>query len=102
MSNEAEASTDYTLLVPSRPPSTRFQVLACCVCVFLAQYTQSSPLIAPFLAISSPGLLVGTDAVGVIFAAYPLATAIATPLPSLVMEQLGVHATVLILSLIHI
>ena len=74
----------------------RTAVLVCCVLVFLCQYCQASPMIAPFLAASEPGLLVGTDMVGVIFAAYPMATALATPLPDQLIARIGIRATVII------
>ena len=91
----ATSEADYTLMPPaSSGMSRRASVLACCVLVFLAQYIQASPMIAPFLAASRPGVLVGADVVGVIFAAYPLATALATPLPDVLIARYGVRATV--------
>ena len=92
-SASADFSTDYRALsADSR--CGRHVVLACCVFVFLVQYMQSSPMLAPFLADSATGRAIGTDAVGVVFAAYPLATAIATPLPGRVIRRVGVRRTV--------
>ena len=87
-------TTDYALVGEST--SRRNVTLGCCIAVFLAQYAQSSPAIAPFLANSPVGILIGTDATGVIFAAYPLATALATPLPSVLIAACGVRSTVML------
>ena len=89
-------TTDYRLLSRAPQARQRLRTLFCCVSVFLAQYCQASPMIAPFLAASRPGLLIGADAVGVVFAAYPMATALATPLPDMFVARIGVRATVLI------
>jgi MFS family permease len=95
MSDAAEAAYEYHYF-GDEPTARRTAVLVCCVLVFLCQYCQASPMIAPFLAASEPGLLVGTDMVGVIFAAYPMATALATPLPDQLIARIGIRATVII------
>ena len=89
------SSTDYVALPPILRSATwpaklprRYKILAACIAVFLVQYSQSQAMIAPFIVRSTPGELLGPDAVGFIFAVYPLATALATPLPPRV---LGLH-----------
>ena len=92
----ATSDLDYVRLRGPRSALSRGQTLFCAVCVFLCQYAQSSPMIAPFLAYSAPGEEIGTKAVGVVFAAYPLATALATPLPDRVIGMIGIGRTVML------
>ena len=90
------SATDYAALPSTAASQGRERVLAACIAVFLVQYSQSQAMIAPFLAMSWPGRLVGPDMVGVIFSAYPLATAIATPLPPVALGRLGLRGMVLL------
>ena len=76
--------------------NARRKVLAACIGVYLVQYSQSQAMIAPFLSVSLPGVLIGPDLVGIVFSAYPLATALATPLPSLVIRNHGVSGMVVL------
>ena len=94
------ANDDDYVLLPATAASAnshnRFMVLAVALSVFLVQYSQSQAMIAPFLPASRPGLLMGPDLVGVAFSAYPLATAIVTPLPPKLLRHMGLRAMVML------
>ena len=97
------SSTDYVALPPILRSATwpaklprRYKILAACIAVFLVQYSQSQAMIAPFIVRSTPGELLGPDAVGFIFAVYPLATALATPLPPRVLGCIGLRGMVVL------
>ena len=72
----------------------KYATLAVCLGVFLVQYSQSQAMIAPFIAASVPGQLIGGDSVGIVFAAYPLATALATPLPPIILRRCALRTMV--------
>ena len=74
----------------------RYAVLFISIAVFLVQYSQSQAMIAPFIAASRPGQLIGESGVGIVFSAYPFATAVATPLPPLVLRHLGLRGMVVL------
>ena len=65
-----------------------FFLLSTIYLIFFMQYG-SIAIIAPFFPTSEAGLLVGETMVGVVIAAYPLGTVLATPLPPLMMRLFG-------------
>ena len=68
---------------------------AVCVLVAVFLYAQGgASILAPYFAGSSPGIIVGPHITGLIFAAYPTATALATPLPARTMRAWGTRTTV--------
>lgn len=89
-------SADYHLAdeTMATPAPSKYQLLMVSIGVFLVQYIQSQALLAPFLAVSNVGTALGPDVIGVIFSAYPLATAIATPLPPRVLRVFGLRGMV--------
>ena len=107
---------DEPLLQPRQPrqPSRRSATLGCSYCIFLVQYAVQF-MISPFFPTSpagraigirlvspnpSPSPLVGpnrspsADQVGAVFAAYPLATVIATPFVPCVLRALGMRRAI--------
>lgn len=102
---DGESATPYTAL-PSQSNTAndsgsdsgaaRKQILSACIAVFLVQYSQSQAMIAPFFPTSIPAGIIGPDWVGVVFSAYPLATALATPLPPLAIRRYGLRGTVML------
>ena len=94
-----ESTTNYALVeekdVADGSTPVEPLVYACCLVVFVVSFTVGgASLLAPFLAESPVGLAVGDAWVGVVFAAYPLATACATPLPPHALQRYGSRATV--------
>jgi amino acid transporter/MFS family permease len=68
---------------------------AVCVLIAVFLYAQGgASILAPYFAGSPPGLIVGPHITGLIFAAYPTATALATPLPARTMRAWGTRTTV--------
>ena len=77
----------------SSPPAVRVYVT--CLSTFIVSFmVGGASLLAPFFAGSPAGIAVGPTAVGFTFAAFPLATAIATPLPPLALQRFGARTTV--------
>lgn len=94
---DVHSDADYTAM-PSGDgaPRDRKVLLAACIAVYLVQYSQSQAMIAPFIAASAPGALIGPDLVGIAFSAYPLATAAATPLPPRALRRFGLRGMVVL------
>ena len=106
---------DEPLLQPrqSRQPSRRSATLGCSYCIFLVQYAVQF-MISPFFPTSPAGRAIGirmvspnpspsppvgphhpgADQVGAVFAAYPLATVIATPFVPCVLRALGMRRAI--------
>ena len=80
-------------LLPPRPPSRRSATLGCCYCIFLVQYAVQF-MISPFFPTSPAGKAIGIRLVGAVFAAYPLATVIATPFVPSVLRALGMRRAI--------
>lgn len=92
----SSSTADYKLYDSTHDDGARNKILAACIAVFLVQYSQSQAMIAPFFSASVPGAILGPDMVGIVFSAYPLATACATPLPSYVIRFYGVGGMVVL------
>ena len=70
-------------------------LLAICLGVYGSLYSMLF-LPAAYFPASSIAKSIGAPSVGLIFSAYPLATAAATPLPMVVMSALGLRGCVLL------
>ena len=80
-------------LLQPRRPSRRSSTLGCCYCIFLVQYAVQF-MISPFFPTSPAGKAIGIRLVGAVFAAYPLATVIATPFVPSVLRALGMRRAI--------
>ena len=80
-------------LLQPRQPSRRFAMLGCCYCIFLVQYAVQF-MISPFFPTSPAGEAIGIRLVGAVFAAYPLATACATPIVPAVLRAFGMRRAI--------
>ena len=85
-------SFDETMLASGY---NRRLLLAICLGVYGSLYSMLF-LPAAYFPASSIAKSIGAPSVGLIFAAYPLATAAATPLPMVVMSALGLRGCVLL------
>ena len=70
-------------------------LLVACWGVFFTQYANVA-MLGAFFPTSPFGLKIGSSMVGLTFAAYPLATFVATPLPPLCITRLGSRLTVVV------
>ncbi|KAL1524134.1 hypothetical protein AB1Y20_019043 [Prymnesium parvum] len=78
---------------PTTTPTIRVYLV--CLGSFCCSFmVGGASLLAPFLAKSDVGLAIGPTALGCIFAAFPLATALGTPLLPWALERLGSRYTV--------
>ena len=80
-------------LLQPRRPSRRSATMGCCYCIFLVQYAVQF-MISPFFPTSPAGKAIGIRLVGAVFAAYPLATVIATPFVPSVLRALGMRRAI--------
>ena len=79
--------------MPAKPSTRPWKLLGCCYAIFFVQYAVQF-MLSPFLATSPVGKAIGIHVVGAVFAAYPLATACATPFAPLVLRMLGMRLAV--------
>ena len=80
-------------LLQPRQPSRHLATLGCCYCIFLVQYAVQF-MISPFFPTSPAGEAIGIRLVGAVFAAYPLATVVATPFVPSVLRTLGMRIAI--------
>ena len=76
------------------PPPRLLSPLLCCAWLVYGTLYASVLMIASFFPTSPSAASLSPVTVGAIFAAFPLATFLATPLPPLVLGRLGTRATV--------
>jgi MFS family permease len=70
-----------------------YTTLGACWLIFFINYA-SSVMLAAFLPNSDYGMAIGQLTVGAVFAAYPLATALAIPIPPWCVARFGIRFTV--------
>lgn len=71
------------------------KILICSWLIFFVLYANVA-LIAPFFPASNIGKMIGSSAIGIVFAAYPLATALCIPLPPIAIGKIGTRATIVV------
>ncbi len=88
---------DFTTPYASAPiPAATTSYVILLVAIYLIFFTQygSLAMLAPFFPTSEAGMAIGQTAVGIVFAAYPFGTVLATPLPPLAMRTLGASSSI--------
>jgi MFS family permease len=79
-------------LLTQKSHDSRALLLACFLVFFIEMACLA--MLAPFFGTSPAGLALGSERVGVIFAAFPLGTVLTTPLPPLALARWGGRVTV--------